>query len=218
MAPATGLSSANLTDTIGGVQDYWNHNAAYHRWILRAAAEDGVRNALDVGCGDGLLMQRLAATGVATWGIEPDPPTAERARIRLLGTDHTTVLGCTFDDYLPGQRRFDLITFVASVHHMDTRSALARAASLLNPGGRLLVVGLSRNDSVADWAFSLATLPWARLGSWLHHETRDIGVPIAEPQESLAELRSMADEVLPGAKIRRGLYYRYLLSARAPQR
>jgi 2-polyprenyl-3-methyl-5-hydroxy-6-metoxy-1,4-benzoquinol methylase len=44
--------------------DYWNYNAAYHPWAVGIAAEHrgGV---LDVGCGDGLLAQRLAA--VSRW-------------------------------------------------------------------------------------------------------------------------------------------------------
>jgi hypothetical protein len=36
-------------------------------------------------------------------------------------------------------------------------------------------------------------------------------VAIAEPRESLREIRNTAAEVLPGAVIRRKLYYRYLL-------
>jgi hypothetical protein len=50
-----------------------------------------------------------------------------------------------------------------------------------------------------------------RSGSKLHHETRDIGVVTAHPRENLGEIRRVADEVLPGADVRRGLYYRYLL-------
>jgi 2-polyprenyl-3-methyl-5-hydroxy-6-metoxy-1,4-benzoquinol methylase len=40
-------------------REYWNHNAAYHRWLLAIAAEH-CGDVLDVGCGDGLLAQRLA--------------------------------------------------------------------------------------------------------------------------------------------------------------
>jgi hypothetical protein len=40
--------------------DNWNHNSAYHAEALRAAPGRSGR-ALDVGCGDGLLMSKLAA-------------------------------------------------------------------------------------------------------------------------------------------------------------
>jgi hypothetical protein len=54
-------------------------------------------------------------------------------------------------------------------------------------------------------------VPPARVSGWLHRETRSIGVPVANPRESLAEIRAVAADVLPNARIRRGLYYRYLL-------
>ena len=94
---------------------------------------------------------------------------------------------------------------------MDPRAALTRAAPLLRPGGELLVVGLAAIRSPFDWAFSTLTLPAARLGSLAHHETRSIGVPVAESREDLRGIRRIAREVLPGARIRRGLYFRCLL-------
>ena len=41
------------------VAEYWNHNTAYHRWLVGIAASHR-GEVLDVGCGEGLLMQRLA--------------------------------------------------------------------------------------------------------------------------------------------------------------
>lgn len=43
--------------------DYWNHNSAYHPMIVSIAEKlDG--NVLDVGCGEGLLVERLASVMV----------------------------------------------------------------------------------------------------------------------------------------------------------
>ncbi|BCI86847.1 hypothetical protein NIIDMKKI_20530 [Mycobacterium kansasii] len=63
----------------------------------------------------------------------------------------------------------------------------------------------------------VALHPWARIGSRLHGETRDIGVPVTEPNENLDQIRRVANEVLPNAKVRRGLYYRYRLHWRDPR-
>jgi len=38
---------------------------------------------------------------------------------------------------------------------------------------------------------------------------------VAQPRESLAEIRAAAAKILPGAQIQRGVYYRYLLSYRS---
>jgi hypothetical protein len=55
-------------------------------------------------------------------------------------------------------------------------------------------------------------LPVIRVLSWWHRETRDIGVRVADATDDLATIRAVARRELPGCTVRRGLYYRYLLS------
>lgn len=191
-------------------RDYWNHNTAYHRWLLTIAARRG-GDVLDVGCGDGLLAQRLAPVAHTVTAIDPDPSSARRAGERVGALPGVRVRQSTFEAFDPGSQRFDLITFVASLHHMNTREALVRARDMLNPGGTIAVVGLSANKTVGDWIWSAICLPAVRVGSWRHSEVPDIGVAVADPRESLDEIRRVAGDVLPGAVIRRALYYRYLL-------
>ena len=193
------------------MRDYWNHNTAYHPWILRAVAERPAHRALDVGCGDGLLLTRLAPLVDTAIGLEPDAATYERARTRLVDVDNATVRPCGFGDWDAGEGSVDLVTMVASLHHMDLAGALQKTRELLRPGGQLLVVGLAANRSATDWLISGLQLPWVRLFSALHRESPDTGVPVAEAEKSLAEIRAEGERILPGVRIRRGLYYRYLL-------
>ena len=190
--------------------EYWNHNTAYHRWLLVIAAERR-GDVLDVGCGDGLLAQRLASAARTVTAIDPDPVAIGRARRRVDGLPGVSVAESAFDIYDPGSRQFDLITFVASLHHLGTRAALLRARAMVKPGGTIAVVGLSANRTVGDWIWSGICLPAVRVGSWWHSEVRDIGVAVADPREDLGEIRRVAGDVLPGSVIRRALYYRYLL-------
>ena len=191
-------------------RNYWNHNTAYHPWLVAIAAEHR-GDVLDVGCGDGLLAQRLAPVSRSVTGIDPDPAAIGRAADRLASHRHVAISQVDFQDYQPGARRFDLITFVASVHHMDLRASLVKARDLLTPTGEIAVVGCSANKTVRDWVWSAMCVPAARIGSWLHSETRNIGVVVQDPQEGLDDIRNMVDEVLPEASVRRALYYRYLL-------
>lgn len=108
------------------------------------------------------------------------------------------------------------ITFVASLHYLELRASLGRVRELLAPGGDLAVVGLPATSGITDVALSLAAFPAVRLASWLHHETRDIGVPVLRPAESFAEIRAVATTELPGATVGRGLYYRYVMRWRRP--
>ena len=192
---------------------YWNHNTAYHQWILRRLGRRS--RVLDVGCGDGLLLERLAPTVDRVVGLEPDPATADRARERVADLPTVDIVQQGFLDYRP-TAPFDGVVFVASLHHLGLAPGLEQAKALLSPGGVLVVVGLAREHSVADWVRSVASIPLNRLIGRLRHEQNDIGVPVAEPTETYADLRRVVRETLPGARWRYGLHYRYLLSWTAP--
>ena len=194
------------------VSDYWNHNVAFHRRIVRDAALRGGR-ALDVGCGDGLLLARLATVCRRAVGLETDERAVARARRRLARTPQAEVLlddGIDLD--LP-QRigTFETVSCVATLHHLPLELALVRLSQLVAPGGRLIVVGLAANRSLWDWTLSaLAVLPLHVIGA-LYRERSDVGVVTRVPRESLVEIRRAAARLLPGARIRRRFYYRYTL-------
>ena len=78
-----------------------------------------------------------------------------------------------------------------------------------------MVVGLATNSSMADWVRSAASIPLNKALGAIHHERHDVGVPVADPQESYADVRRVARS-LPGVHWRYGLHYRYLLRCTAP--
>ncbi len=82
---------------------------------------------LEVGCGQGELTTALAVAGHDALGIDPRAPDGPRFR-RL-----------TLDDVEPGPR-FEAVVAAFSLHHIrDLDAALEKVASLLVPGGLLLV-------------------------------------------------------------------------------
>jgi 2-polyprenyl-3-methyl-5-hydroxy-6-metoxy-1,4-benzoquinol methylase len=82
---------------------------------------------LDIGSGEGLLAQRLVAVSETVTAIDCDPAAVRLGSARLASVNSATTHLVDFADYQAGQRRFDLITFVASLHHMDTSNALRKA-------------------------------------------------------------------------------------------
>jgi Methylase involved in ubiquinone/menaquinone biosynthesis len=195
------------------METYWNHNTAFHRELVADARKRGGR-VLDVGCGDGLLLQRIAPYANELVGIDPDEQALEMARRRLAASANVRLIHGDFLEMpVPApEHRFDTITCVAVLHHMELRSALAKMRRCLAPGGRLLIVGLAANKSAADFAFDALTLIPNRIMDLLHGGAQNIGLRLAEPKESLDEIRRAARELLPGAKVRRRFHFRYTLS------
>ena len=195
--------------------DYWNHNPAYHPWIMKLIGLHS-KMILDVGCGEGLLVQRLASQAQYVIGVDPDENSIQRAKRRLLGVPNVTFENKDFLEYTAIPGTFDAIIFVASIHHLDGKSAFNKAKELLAPDGLLLVVGCAKSKTLTDWVIEIGRTPFAWIGTKIHGETNP-GVPTKEPALSLDEIKSIAKDILPGANIRRGLYYRYLLAWRNPK-
>lgn len=193
--------------------NYWNHNTAFHDELI-ADAKFRVGRVLDIGCGDGLLLQRLAPFVSQVIGIDPDHTALEVAQKRLAAISNVTLMNSDFLTLpVPNQEeRYATIVCVATLHHMDLRSALLRMNQFLAPGGRLLIIGLAEDKSLLDLMISGGLLLPIRIMDRLHGGMGNPNVRIAAPKESIREIRQVTKEMLPGAKVRRRFYYRYHLS------
>ena len=194
--------------------DCWNHNTHYHRIVLGAVPVP-CHDALDVGCGEGLLVRRLARRSERVTGIDRSPDMIRLAR--ELSRDVPNV-GFVEGDFLhhpfPAES-FDFVCAVAALHHMDLESALAKMARLLRPGGVLAVIGLARDAALRDLLLSAVALPVSRAYR-LRHGWWDPGAPRIDPTMSWDEVRTTALASLPGATFRRLLLWRYALVWRKP--
>ncbi|MPY62906.1 class I SAM-dependent methyltransferase [Streptomyces spongiae] len=194
---------------------YWNTNVARHPGILRAVPE-GCLDALDVGCGDGLLARKLAGRARRVTGIDRSPEMVARARELAPGHEQLTFVE---DDFLTAQlpsAGYDFICSVTTIHHMDFEAALLRMCELLRPGGTLVVVGLAREGSPAEWAAMIAAAPVVRITKVLRRAHGPEGMPVADPQMSYAQVRATARRLLPGMRYRRHVLRRYSLTWRKP--
>jgi cyclopropane fatty-acyl-phospholipid synthase-like methyltransferase len=91
---------------------------------------------LEVGIGLGTTLDRLHGLGHRVCGITPDPAQIRIARARTPGaTVHHTTLEA-FDT----SERFDTLLFQESAQYIESPLLWQKAATLLKPGGRLLVL------------------------------------------------------------------------------
>jgi SAM-dependent methyltransferase len=203
----------------------WNHNEHFHGWILRHLPARR-RVAVDVGCGTGVLAAKLAPHFARVVGIDADAGMAAAAAARVAQDPRVTIRRCGFEQFASaaGNGEADLITMVAVLHHLDLDDTLARIPGLLAPGGRLLVVGLARVNSLPDLAVDLVSAGVNPVMGLIKHprparpaEGHAAGqpvmpvMPVKDPATTLAEITAAASTRLPGATRRRCLFFRYTL-------
>lgn len=190
----------------------WNLNIYYQRPLLESIP-DHARTALDAGCGEGLLARTLAARGLEVTGIDIDRDSLVRAR-----QQDTTGIQYLEADVLHADlpvAGFDVVTAVASLHHLDLEVGLRRLKELVAPGGVLLIVGLARSTwrdipremvaSVTDKAHRLFR------GYWDH------GSPCCwPPAHTYDDVKRASTEILPLSEYRTALMWRYTITWTKP--
>ena len=96
---------------------------------------------LDLGCGTGFLLERLAREGWSGVGVDLSPKSVSLARSRLdaagAGARVRVTVGSVYE---PPEGPFDLVTATDVLEHLeDPGSCLAAAADRLAPGGLVVV-------------------------------------------------------------------------------
>jgi SAM-dependent methyltransferase len=204
----------------------FNHNYHYHRVVFEAIPA-GCERALDVGCGTGRLARELRRVVPRVTGVDRDERSIEVARSNGGAGDIEYLCGDFLELPLaPG--RFDLVTAVASLHHMDTATALSRMRDLLRPGGVLVVIGLARDGLSRDLAVEVPAIVYHRIARRRYR--RGLGEPssagavssdrasadaayrapvVWPPAETYQQIRRLAGSLLPGMRYRRHLLWRY---------
>lgn len=193
----------------------WDHNAHYHRWILRQLPQRFDR-ALDIGSGTGDLARLLGRRANKVLGVDRDPRVVAQAQ-HLTSPDAPVAftVADAMTDTPSGP--FEVITCVAAIHHMPFTQALTNFRSLLAPGGSLVVVGLSRAETRVDHLLGLTSVPLNPALGWLKNKGRrsprplSMTAPTRAADMSFKALAREARDLLPGVRLRRRLFWRYTL-------
>jgi SAM-dependent methyltransferase len=195
---------------------WWDHNAHYHGWLLRRLPAACAR-ALDAGCGTGALTRLLAERMQSVDAVDRSEIMIARAGAAAGGSAVRWVHGDLLDTALPvSSDGYDAVVALSSLHHMPLRPGLARLAALVRPGGVLAIVGCYRPATVGDYLLDALAIPAnAVVGAVLALRGRagkphDGDMPVVWPPDAtLAEVRAAAGDLLPGARVRRLLFFRY---------
>lgn len=210
-------------DRLSACAPEWDWNAQYHPWIEQALPPR-IGALLDAGCGAGDFAKSIARRCDRVVAIDLSPKMIERARASGAPAHVRFEVGDVIEAELP-ESGFDAIVSIAALHHMDLEAALDRFATLLRPGGRLVVVDLHAPAGLGDHAVSAAsamlapTIRWLQSGrpfptresraAWALHDPHD-------RHATIPEIRRIARARLAGSVVRRRFFWRYTLAWTRP--
>jgi ubiquinone/menaquinone biosynthesis C-methylase UbiE len=195
----------------------WGHNGPYHAHLARHVPAP-CREALEIGCGTGAFSRLLAARAGRVLALDLSPKMIEVAEARSAQfTNIDFRVADVLALELPAER-FDCVATIATLHHLPAAEVLPKLKRALKPGGALLVLDLFQNEGLSDAALSALSLPLSlglrlvRRGrllpprevrrAWDEHGRRDSYL-------TLARVRELCAEMLPGAAVKRHLLWRY---------
>jgi len=123
---------------------FWGSPAGRRRADRRAELfiEHGAlgpgKRALELGCGTGVFLEKVARSGATLHGIDLSEDLLAKARARLAALPNV-VLDRGNAEALPyPDSHFDAVYGSSVLHHLDLAAALAAAHRVLRPGGRVV--------------------------------------------------------------------------------
>jgi SAM-dependent methyltransferase len=205
----------------------WDHNAYYHRLLLRQMPRHCGR-VLDVGCGAGAFAGQLAQRSEHVDAVDRSAAMIEEARRRTPGN-----VNCVLADVLAGPlpgKDYDAIFSINALHHMPLPDSLPVLGAALRPGGVLAAIALPRLDLRHELPVEIAAAAGHRLlgatflvaralgskGGFAKDSTHSAMPVVMDPPLTTREVGDQAAAVLPGVRVRRLVFWRYLLIWRKP--
>jgi SAM-dependent methyltransferase len=195
----------------------WNRNNHYHALLLENLPQN-YGHALEIGCGIGTFSRLLATRSSRVTAMDLSPKMIEIAK--NLSKSHANidfqvadVLQTDFPD-----EHFDAIVSIATFHHLPLEQVLPKLKKALKTGGRLLILDVSRMESIQDFFAGAIAVPLSLILKIFHNgftrptrEERKAWAQHAKTDRflSFSEARRIYSSYFEKAVVQRRLFFRY---------
>ena len=207
-------------------EEGWTPNNHYHDSLLKHVPQK-CENALEIGCGTGALARDLAKICKRVVALDLSSEMIRIARARSSQFENLEFqLADAMTWELP-QSHFDFVCSIATLHHVQQLPLLVKMRDALRPGGVLVVLDLVQSDTLRERmldaiglgvSVSLRLIHNGRLQpppkvrrAWEQHGKHD-------SYATVRQMRALAEDIFPGATVRRCLLWRYMVVYRKPVR
>jgi SAM-dependent methyltransferase len=183
---------------------------------LFRAIPDGARTGIDVGCGHGVFTRAAAAHGVAMLGVDLSSQMIALARARTPARLDVEYRVADILNPELGPNEFDIVAALNVAHHLPLEVIVPRLASLVAPGGQLLLQDLLDRPGARYLPINCFAVAYRQLRRLVRPEIMSRKVRrlyarhgAGERYLTPAEVGPTYQHLLPGARVVHHLEWRY---------
>lgn len=208
-------------------------NEHYHTFLLRHLPLN-CHDVLEIGCGTGTFARLLAQRSQNVLALDLSPEMIRIARSRSAHISNVEFQLGDVRDLVLAVESFDCIATIATLHHLPFREILLKMKAALKPGGVVLILdrfeperNLFKPEGLLDTFLNVlaiavsVTLRLIHQGRLLpRREVRDAWAEHLrhDSYPTMSEVRELCAEILPGARVRKHLLWRYSILWQKPDR
>lgn len=202
----------------------WTANNHYHDSLLKLVPQH-CENALEIGCGTGRFARVLGERCKRVVGIDVSPEMIRVAQERSAGVGNIEFELADAMRWEFPKAHYDFVCSIATLHHLEQRELLIKIKEALKPGGVLVVLDLVESSGLVDRITDVVALGVSCALRLVHNGRLQPPPEVRKAWEqhgkhdhysTVRQVRALADEILPGAVVKRCLLWRYLLTYRKP--
>ncbi|HEX7334071.1 MAG TPA: methyltransferase domain-containing protein [Pyrinomonadaceae bacterium] len=205
-------------------EEGWTSNNHYHNLLLKHVPQN-CEYALEIGCGTGAFARELAKRCRHVIALDLSAEMIRVARSRSTQFDNLEFQLTDAMTWNFPQSHFDFICSIATLHHLEQRELFMKMRDALKPRGVLVVLDLVESNGLVERMQDVIALGVSGGLRLIHNRRLNPPLEVRKAWEqhgkhdhyaTIRQMRTVADEILPGSSVKRRLLWRYTLVYQKP--